>query len=302
MAFYLSVYPYFQSYLLVVMDQSVTAAGYIVQVFTFTATITTIAVGVMIKNTRHYKRFVVLGASIYVIGLGAMILFRTENASIYTLVGAQILIGIGGGMLHQPAQTGVQASVSHQEVAAVTAIFLTLLELGGAIGNAISGAIWSNNIPAKLREYLPPETQHQADDIFSDVDLAANGWAMGNPTRTAINRAYQETMTKLLTVAVIVSVPVLILSFFMEDYDLSQMDQKVVGTVIGGQSISRSRHNSVIAGPSSSRRGSSAHESTGLLRESDSGEDEDDVDSIRPGSREESNGETAWFSKFRRRT
>lgn len=300
MAFYLSVYPYFQSYLLVVMDLDVTVAGYIVQVFTFTATITTIFVGVMIKRTRHYKRFVVIGASIYVAGLGAMILFRTENASLSTLVSAQILIGVGGGMLHQPAQTGIQASVSHQEVASVTAIFLTLLELGGAIGNAISGAIWSNNIPTKLRQYLPAETQHQADDIFSDVDLAANGWAMGNPTRAAINRAYQETMTKLLTVAVVVAIPVLILSFFMEDYDLSRMDQRVVGTVIGGESLSRSRNNSITAGPS----GSSIHETTGLLRDSDNDDDDDeDVDHIPPSLRRESNGHPARYSsRARRRT
>ena len=301
MAFYLSVYPYFQSYLLVVMDQSVTVAGYIVQVFTFTATVTTIIIGLLIKKTRHYKRFVVIGAVVYVIGLAAMILFRNEDASIFTLIGAQMLIGVGGGMLHQPAQTGVQASVSHQEVAAITAIFLTLLELGGAIGNAISGAIWSNNIPAKLRKYLPPETLHQADDIFSDVDLAANGWAMGNPTRTAINRAYQVTMTKLLIVAVVAAIPVLIFSFFMEDYDLSQINQGVVGTVIGGHAGPASRTNSVTAGPSRSRRDSSARESTGLLRETDSDDDED-IDDIRPGSREESNGQTAWFSKFRRRT
>lgn len=300
MAFYLSVYPYFQSYLLVVMDQTVTAAGYIVQIFTFSATITTIVVGFFIKKTRHYKRFVVLGSAIYVVGLAAMILFRTEDASIYTIIAAQMLIGIGGGMLHQPAQTGVQASVSHQEVAAVTAIFLTLLELGGAIGNAISGAIWSNNIPVKLREYLPPETQHQADDIFSDVDLAAHGWAMGNPTRTAINRAYQETMTKLLTVALVVSIPVLVLSFFMEDYDLSLMDQKVVGVVIGSDANRSQRSNSVTAGPSRSRGESTTHESTGLLRGTD--EDEEDVEDVRPGSRQESNGETAWLSKFRRRT
>lgn len=293
-AFYLSVYPYFQSYLLVVMDQTVTAAGYIVQVFTFTATITTIFVGFRIKSTGHYKRFVVIGSIIYLVGLAAMVLFRTEDASVYVLVGAQVLIGIGGGMLHQPVQTGVQASVSHQEVAAITAIFLTLLELGGAIGNAISGAIWSNNIPVKLRQYLPAETVDQADEIFSNVDLAAHGWAMGNPTRAAINRAYQETMTKLLIVAVIAAIPVVVLSFFLEDYDLSQMDQKVVGTVIGGRSGSRSRTNSVTAGPSS------ASEATGLLREDDS--DNDEIDDLRPGSREESNGQTAWFSKFRRRT
>lgn len=294
MAFYLSVYPYFQSYLLVVMGESVTSAGYIVQVFTFASTITTIAIGALIKYTGRYKWFVVIGSFIYVIGLAAMIVFRTEAASVYTLVSAQMLIGVGGGMLHGPAQVGIQASASHQEVAAATAVFLTLLELGGAIGNAISGAIWNNNIPIKLSQYLPPETKDQAGEIFADVALAANGWPLGSPTRNAINQAYQETMTKLLYVAVAVAIPVLILSFFMEDYDLSTMNQHVVGTVIGGETR-HSQHfeSESIAGSSRRRRRPSNHESTGLLH----GDSSDDESVHNFSSSTRANGEA-----FRKRT
>ena len=62
-------------------------------------------------------------------------------------------------MVNVPAQLGVQASASHQEVAAATAIFLTVLEIGGAVGNAISGAIWSHSVPEKLVRYLPAEVE-----------------------------------------------------------------------------------------------------------------------------------------------
>ena len=53
MAFYLSVYPYFQSYLLVVQNLSLTKAGRIVQTFTFTSTITSILVSFAIKYTKE---------------------------------------------------------------------------------------------------------------------------------------------------------------------------------------------------------------------------------------------------------
>src|ERR1700748_2195356 len=134
-----------------------------------------------------------------------MIRFRQEGVSVGTLVGCQIAVGIGGGTLNVPAKLGVQAAASHQSVAAATAVFLTVLEIGGAVGNAISGAIWTHNIPRKLSLYLPPETQDQAQAIYGNVTLAAHGWSMGSPTREAINRAYQETMTKILTVAVCVA-------------------------------------------------------------------------------------------------
>lgn len=136
-AFYLSIYPYFQSYLLVVHDLPVSTAGHLVQTFTFAATVTSVFVSLAIKRFKHYKIFVVVGSIIYVLGLAVMMGYRTENSSITTILLTQTVVGIGGGMLNVPAQLGVQASATHQEVASATAVFLTVLEIGGACGNAI---------------------------------------------------------------------------------------------------------------------------------------------------------------------
>lgn len=253
-AFYLSVYPYFYSYLLVVQDQSVTSAGRITQTFTFAATVTAILVSFLIKYTKHYKYIVTCGTVIYMLGIGLMIKYRTQDASLTAIVGCQVALGIGGGMINVPTQLGVQASASHQDVGAATAVFLTLLEIGGAVGSAISGAIWSSNILPKLEKYLPEETKDQAKAIFGSVTLASGGWPMGSPTRDAINRAYQETMTKILIVGLCMCLPLIPLSLMMRNYrldevrqvfmvshtryiaadDSSQMDQHVTGTVIGG--------------------------------------------------------------------
>lgn len=162
-----------------------------------------------------------------------MVFVRTESSSITAIVGAQVMIGVGGGMCHGPAQLAVQASATHQEVASATAAFLTLLEIGGAVGSAISGWNWRSNIPRKLAEYLPDETKDQAGAIFGSIKLAANGWPMGDPTRVAINRAYQETMTQSLMFAVCMAAPCVFLSLMMKDYKLDELEQPVTGVVIG---------------------------------------------------------------------
>ena len=221
-AFYFSVQPFFNSYLQVVQGLSVTAAGHVTQVFSFTSTVASICVGVIIKYTHHYKYFVTVGSAIYILGLGIMIRYRTQGSTVAQIVGTQIAVGIGGGMLNVPAQLGVQASASHQEVAAATAIFLTILEIGGAVGSAISGAIWTANIPSKLARYLPPESQADATAIFSSL-VTAQSYPMGSPTRDAINRAYQETMNILLIVAVCVAIPLLPLSLVMKNYKLDRV-------------------------------------------------------------------------------
>lgn len=249
MAFYLSVYPYFQSYLLVVKGLPLSEAGHIVQTFTFTSTVTSIVVSFAIKYTKTYKKFMVAGTILYATGLILMVRFRSEESSTATIIGTQVFLGVGGSLTHVPAQLGVQASASHSEVAAATALFLTFLEIGGAVGSGISGAIWTSNIPQKLALYLPPETKPLAEEIYGNITLASQGWPMGSPTREAIRLAYQETMTKILLVAVFVALPCIFFAFMMKDYKLDEIDQGVKGVVIGSTQDPRP----VEAGPSTRR-------------------------------------------------
>ncbi|KAL8695057.1 MAG: hypothetical protein Q9218_000425 [Villophora microphyllina] len=216
----------------VVQNDSVTAAGHITQTFTFTSTVSSIVTGLLIKYTRHYKYFVTAGAAIYLMGIGLMIRYRVQSSSTAQIVGTQIAVGIGGGMLNVPAQLGVQASVSHGQVAAATAVFLTMVEIGGAVGSAISGAVWTANVPKKLALYLPADAQANATLIFGNLTLAKS-YPVGGPERMAIDRSYQETMNILLIIAVCLAIPLLPLSLLMRNYKLDQMDQRVKGKVIG---------------------------------------------------------------------
>ena len=233
MVFYLSIQPYFYSYLLVVQNESTTAAQHVTQTFSFTSTVAAIAISFLIKYTKHNKPWVVFGSCIYLMGIGMMIKYRSISASVGQIVGTQIALGIGGGMLNVPAQVCVQASTDHQHVAVATAVYLTCVEIGGAVGSAISGAVWGQNIPVKLREYLPQGSKDQAQAIFNKIGNAV-AYPIGSPQRIAINRAYQETMTILLIIAVCCAVPVILLSLFLTNENLGEVKNPVQGRVIGG--------------------------------------------------------------------
>ena len=232
-AYYLSIQPYFYSYLLVVQHESVTAAGHVTQTFSFTSTVASIIISFVIKYTKYYKPFIVAGSLIYLMGIGLMIKYRSENASVSQIVGTQIAVGIGGGMLNVPAQLGVQASTDHQHVAIATAVYLTSVEPGGAVGSAISGAVWGKNIPAKLYEYLPAGSKQDATAIYNNINNALK-YPVGTPERIAINRAYQETMNILLITAVSVAALPFLFSLLMRNYKLDERDPQVKGRVIGG--------------------------------------------------------------------
>lgn len=151
-----------------------------------------------------------------------MIRYRVQGSSTGSIVGTQIAVGIGGGMLNVPAQLGVQAAVGHQDVAAATAIYLTIVEIGGAVGSAISGAVWTANLPKKLEAYLPANAKGEALTIFASI-VTAQSYKMGTPERVAINRAYQETLNILLIISVCLAAPLIPLSLFMKNYKLDQV-------------------------------------------------------------------------------
>lgn len=124
--FYTSIQPYFYSYLQVVQNDSIMAAGHITQTFSFTSTVTALLIGLVIKYTHHYKYYITAGSVVYLLGVGLMIRYRVQGSSTSQIVGTQIAVGIGGGLVSVPTQLSVQASVTHQDIAAATAIFLTI--------------------------------------------------------------------------------------------------------------------------------------------------------------------------------
>jgi MFS family permease len=220
--FYTSIYPYFNSYLQVVQGDSIQTAQYITQTFSFTSTISSIAISLVIKYTKHYKYYITIGSAFYLLGVGLMIRYRVEGSTTGQIVGTQILIGLGGGMLNVPAQLAVQAGANHQDVAAATAIYLTMVEIGGAVGAAISGAVWTGNLLSKLTRYLPSDMTAQAPLIYGNISMAI-GATTGSPERIAINRSYQETMNILLIIAACFAAPILPLSLLFKNYKLDQV-------------------------------------------------------------------------------
>ena len=101
------------------------------------------------------------------------------------------------------------------------------------MGSAISGAVWDQNVPVKLREYLPESSKNQAAAIFNKINNAL-AYPVGSEQRMAINRAYQETMTILLIIAVCCAVPIILLSLLLTNENLNEVKNQVRGRVIGG--------------------------------------------------------------------
>ncbi|PUU83748.1 hypothetical protein B9Z19DRAFT_750906 [Tuber borchii] len=90
MAYYLSLQPYFYSYLMVARNTGSVAAGHITLTFSFVATVSSIVISLVIKYTKHYKYYMVGGILIYMLGIGIMLRYRNIDSSNTQVVACKI--------------------------------------------------------------------------------------------------------------------------------------------------------------------------------------------------------------------
>lgn len=188
---------YFTSFLQVVNNLSVAEAGYVSSTFDVVSGVLLIGVGMLIRKTGYFKWLLLVAAPIYVLGQGLMIHFRRPNQNIGYIVMCQIFIAVGGSIFILCQQIAILAASDHQHIAAVLALLYVVGNVGGAIGNAICGAIWTNTFPDALQRYLPEEALADFDAIYGDLSTQLS-YEVGSPTRIGIQLAYGYAQQKML--------------------------------------------------------------------------------------------------------
>lgn len=137
----------------VAFNQSDKAANRIVNLYGFCSTLAGIAVGMVVYRVRRLKPFILFGTCLFLVALGLMIHYRGGVGTHSGVIGAQILLGVAGGFFPYAAQASIQAATSHEHVAVVTGLYLSMYNIGSAVGNAVSGVVISQIVPKQLRAY-----------------------------------------------------------------------------------------------------------------------------------------------------
>ncbi|KAL1856296.1 hypothetical protein VTK73DRAFT_8400 [Phialemonium thermophilum] len=188
---------YFTSFLQVVNNLSLAEAGYVGSTFDVVSGVLLLGVGFLIRKTGRFKWLLFFAVPLYIFGQGLMIYFRRPSGYIGYIVMCQIFISVGGAIFIICEQLAILAAVDHQHVAAALALLYVVGNIGGAIGNTISGAIWTNTFEKALERYLPADALPSLEDIYNDLDTQLS-YAVGSPTRLAIQKAYGYAQTRML--------------------------------------------------------------------------------------------------------
>lgn len=223
---------YFTSYLQAVHDLSIADAGYVystsccftlmtqgplltrfADIYNIGSCFFAVIVGFIIRATGSFKYMALAAIPIQILGTGLMIHFRMPNQDIGYVIMCQIFIAFSGGSLVVCEEMAVMAAATHQEVAVVLALLLLFTSIGGAIGQAVSGAIWTNNMLSKLNEYLPEGDKGLASTIYASLETQIT-YPVGTPVRDAIIRAYGDVQ-RLLTITSVCILPIGVVAILM---------------------------------------------------------------------------------------
>jgi EmrB/QacA subfamily drug resistance transporter len=153
--------------------------------------VTSIASGQVITRSGHYKPFPIVGTAVMALGL---YLLSTMDASTSTgvIFVFMFVLGLGLGMVMQVLVLAVQNAVDYLDLGVATSGATLFRSIGGSLGVATLGAIFSNRLRDELERLLP-----------AGVSAHANPASEVNPKEIdrlapALHSAYLHAFTKSL--------------------------------------------------------------------------------------------------------
>ncbi|WYZ46113.1 hypothetical protein EsH8_IX_000338 [Colletotrichum jinshuiense] len=220
---------YLYTVCIVAFDFSIAAATRVTSLYSFCSVITGFILGFIVYKVRRLKYFIIAGTMLFMVAFGLLIHYRGSPSGRDGIIGAQVLLGIAGGMFPYPAQASLQASLKHEHLAIMTGLYLATYNIGSAFGNTVSGAIWSQVLPSTLTDRLAPfGNETLATFTYGQPFSAILEYPVGTPERAAIIDAYQHVQRLLTITGICLTVPLIACAFLLRNPKLN--DEQTLAT------------------------------------------------------------------------
>ncbi|CUS20862.1 LAQU0S01e16292g1_1 [Lachancea quebecensis] len=210
---------YLYSILIIAVDQSVKSATRISSLSSFVSVVWSPIFSLFITRQKKLKPYIVMGCAMWMVGIGLLYHYRGGSYARSGIIAAVCVWGAGSTMWTYPVNISVQSATSHENLATVTALNYTLYRIGGAVGAAVSGAIWTQTLYKQLLKRL------------GDAELATLAYGSpfefiltytwGTPQREAVVSAYRHVQRYETIVALVFCAPLVIFALCLRDPDLT---------------------------------------------------------------------------------
>jgi EmrB/QacA subfamily drug resistance transporter len=178
-----------------------------------------ISSGRIISRTGAYKPFPIAGTALMVAG---MLLLSTLDAETGTLRTSlyMIVLGLGLGAVMQVLIIATQNAVHYRDLGAATSGATFFRSIGGTVGVAVFGAIFSNRLAANLAANLPADAATRFAGADTGRLSAAQLQAMPGAIRTGYLTAFTEAFSTVFLTAAGISLVAFVLAWFIPQLPL----------------------------------------------------------------------------------
>jgi EmrB/QacA subfamily drug resistance transporter len=202
---------YFPLYLQVVKGVSPTASGMQMVPMMGGMLVTSIMSGQLISRTGRYKIFPVIGTAVMTAGL-FMLSRLTPASSTATASLLMLVLGVGLGMVMQVLVIAVQNDVEYRDLGVATSGATLFRLIGGSLGTAILGAIFSARLNDSLSRLFPAGAAHNMS-VQALLQLPA-------PARAAYSAAFTSALASVFLVATVVCAVGFVLTWLLPERPL----------------------------------------------------------------------------------
>jgi hypothetical protein len=197
-------------FLQVVDGVSATKSGLFMLPMMICVTTASITSGRLIARTGNYKPYPILGVSIMLIAA-----FLLSTMDVHTTkwgVTARVAIaGLGMGQIGPSLTIIVQNAVDYRDLGVATAGFGFIRSLGGSVGSAVIGAVYSHRVDRLIPRYVGQENIDRLPDTAALRGRPSTIRGLPEPTRTGVRRAFADAITGSTRVVI----PVLVITLFV---------------------------------------------------------------------------------------
>lgn len=181
--------------------------------------------GIIIHRTGRYQELIWTGMVLCTLGMGLYI-YIDASTPLATILGLEVVEGLGAGMLFEPPLIAMQALVKQDDVATATATLGFIRNLATSMSIVIAGVVIQNSMASRssaLRSAgLPPKllSEFTGGDAAANVEMIKNIVDVGQ--RNAVKEAFAFSLQRTWILMTAVSAFGFAASFFIVRSHLSK--------------------------------------------------------------------------------
>ena len=209
---------YLPQYMQFVQGLSPTAGGLLLVPLMFGMLGVQLATGALISRTGRYRRYPILGGAVLTLGLLILLRLGTDTATA-AVSALTVVAGAGIGLVMQSTMVITMNSADPRDMGAASGTVTLLRTLGGSLGVALLGAVFTGRLQSGLADRLGQDTARRltegADQMTPQLLQGVTG-----PVRDAYRAAVTGGLHGVLIGAAVLAVLAFAAAWFVREVPL----------------------------------------------------------------------------------